>query len=124
MSRQKELIDIYLSGMSSFNIKKILLPLHSKIVFENYTNGELQLKVEGQKKFKKIAQRGAEMYTKRTQEILSIEHEEDKSTLLVNYSWTFKIDLGDKKAGQTVNQTGKAIYHFKDDRISKIELHG
>lgn len=67
MNRQRELIDIYLKGMSSFNIKKMMLPLHSKIVFENYVNGELQMKLEGQKKFKKIASRGPEMYSKRSQ---------------------------------------------------------
>lgn len=121
MSRQKELIDLYISGYNSFNMKKMLLPLHSKVVFENYKNGELNMKLDGIKAFKKQAQKGFQMFSKRRQEILSVEHKEDMSEAVINYSATLKVNVGDKKAGEVMNTTGKSIYHFKDDRISKIE---
>ena len=124
MSKQRELIDLYLSGYNSFNIKKMLLPLHSKVVFENYKNGEQTMKLAGVKAFKKQALKGFEMFSKRRQEILSIEHKEDTAEALVNYSATLKVGIGDKrKAGDVMNLTGKSIYHFKDDRIVKIEDH-
>ncbi len=124
MSRERELIEMYIKGYNSFNIKKILMPLHSKIVFESYKDGKLQMKLEGQKQFKKRTIQGFDFYSKRTQELLSIETDGDMANVLINYSWTLKVDLGDKKAGQTINQTGKAEYHFKDDRINKIVLLG
>ena len=121
MSRHKELIDLYINGYSSFNMKKMLLPLHSKVVFENYKNGELNMKLNGIKAFKKQAQKGFQMFSKRRQEILSIEHKEDTSEAVINYSATLKVSVGEKKAGEVMNTTGKSIYHFKDDRIIKIE---
>lgn len=124
MSRERELIEMYIKGYNSFNIKKILMPLHSKIVFESYKDGKLQMKLEGQKQFKKKAVQGFDYHSKRNQEILNIETKEGVSNVLINYSWTLKVDLGENKAGQTINQTGKAEYHFKDDRISKIVLLG
>jgi hypothetical protein len=121
MNRQKELIDLYISGYNSFNMKKMLLPLHSKIVFENYKNGELNMKLEGIKSFKKQAERGFQMFSKRRQEILSIEHKEGMSEAVINYSATLKVSFGERKAGEVMNTTGKSVYYFKDDRIHKIE---
>lgn len=99
----------------------MLLPLHSKVVFENYKNGERTMKLEGAKAFKKQAQKGSQMFSKRRQEILSIEHKEDSCEAVINYSATLKVTIGDKKAGDVMNTTGKSVYHFKDDRIVKIE---
>jgi hypothetical protein len=121
MSRHKELIDLYISGYNSFNMKKMLLPLHSKVIFENYKNDELNMKLDGIKAFKKQAQKGFQMFSKRRQEILSIEHYGDVSEAVINYSATLKVNVGEKKAGEVMNITGKSIYHFKDDRIVKIE---
>jgi hypothetical protein len=121
MSRQRELIDLYLNGYNSFNMKKMLLPLHSKVVFENYKNGEQKMKLEGIKAFKKQAQKGFQMFSKRRQEILSIEHKDELCEAVINYSATLKVSIGDKKAGEVMNISGKSIYHFQDDRIVKIE---
>lgn len=99
----------------------MLVPLHSKVVFENYKKGELTMKLEGVKAFKKQAQKGAQMFSKRRQEILSIEHKEDVCEAVINYSATLKVTIGDKKVGDVMNTTGKSVYHFKDDRIVKIE---
>lgn len=122
--QQRKLIDTYINGYNSFNMKKMLLPLHSKIVFENHVKGELQMKLEGIKSFKKQAQRGFDYYSKRRQEIMSIEHFENHCETVINYSATFKISVGDKmKEGDVMNMTAKSIFHFQDDRIIKIEDH-
>ena len=122
MNRQRELIDIYINGYNSFNMKKMLLPLHSKIVFENHVKGELTMKLDGMKSFKKRALQGMDYYSKRRQEILSIEHEEGKSIAVINYSATLKVSLSDKnKEGDVMNVTAKSIFYFQDDRIIKIE---
>ena len=122
MKRHEELINIYVNGYNTFNMKKMLSPLHSKIVFENYVKDELTMKLEGVKSFKKRAQKGFEMFSKRKQELLSIEHKEDQTIVLVNYSATLKVNVGDKmKKGQVMNVSGKNIFTFQDDRISKIE---
>lgn len=122
MKRHEELINIYVNGYNNFNMKKMLSPLHSKIVFENYVKDELTMKLEGVKSFKKRAQKGFEMFSKRKQELLSIEHKEDQTIVLVNYSATLKVNVGDKmKKGQVMNVSGKNIFTFQDDRISKIE---
>ncbi|MFD2568694.1 nuclear transport factor 2 family protein [Pseudotenacibaculum haliotis] len=122
MKRQLDLINLYVQGYNSFNMKKMLLPLHSKVVFENYVKNELTMKLEGLKAFKKQAQRGTEMFSKRKKEILSVEHKDDHCIALVSYRATLKVDVGDKmKKGQEMNINGKSIFFFKDDRISKIE---
>tara|TARA_R110001632_G_scaffold101470_2_gene209125 strand:- start:1433 stop:1810 length:378 start_codon:yes stop_codon:yes gene_type:complete len=122
MKKQEELINMYVNGYNAFNMKKMLLPLHSKIVFENYVKNELKMKLEGIKSFKKQSLKGIDMFSKRKQEILKIDHEEGQATVIVNYSATLKVDVGDKmKKGQVMNMSGKSIFTFKDDRILKIE---
>ena len=121
MNRQRELIDMYIKGYNSFNMKKMLMPLHSKIVFENHVNGELTMKLDGMKSFKKRASQGMDYYLKRRQEILSIEHGEEKSVAVINYSATLKVKMGDKEPGDVVNMSAKSIFYFQDDRIIKIE---
>jgi hypothetical protein len=124
MNKQEELIKMYVDGYNAFNMKKMLAPLHSKIVFENHVKGELQMKLEGIKSFKKQAQKGIEMFSKRKQEFLSMDHEEGKTTTIVNYSGTLKVSIGDQmKKGQVMNLSGKSIFTFQDDRIIKIEDH-
>ena len=114
---------MYIKGYNTFNMKKMLLPLHSKVVFENYKNGERQMKLDGVKLFKKQAQKGFDMFSQRRQEILSFEAKDDVCEVLINYSATLKVAYGDKKKGDVMNLTGKSIYHFEDDRISKIQDH-
>lgn len=122
MKRQEELISLYHKGYNTFNMKKMLSPLHSKIVFENYVENESTMKLEGIKPFKKQAQKGFEMFSKRKQEILSIEHEEGRSEAVINYSATLKVDIGEQmKKGQVMNVSGRSIFTFQDDRIIKIE---
>jgi len=122
MKRQEELINIYVKGYNTFNMKKMLSPLHSKIIFENYVKDELTMKLEGVKSFKKQAQRGFDFYSKRKKEILSIDHKEDHIVALVNYTGILKVDLGEKmKKGQNINIAGKSLFFFEDDRIIKIE---
>jgi hypothetical protein len=82
------------------------------------------MKLEGIKSFKKQAQKGIEMFSKRKQEFLSMDHEEGKTTTIVNYSGTLKVSIGDQmKKGQVINLSGKSIFTFQDDRIIKIEDH-
>lgn len=122
MKRQEELINMYVSGYNAFNMKKMLSPLHSKIVFENHVKDELTMKLEGIKSFKKQAQKGFDIYSKRKQELLSMDHEEGKSTAIVNYSGTLKVDIGDQmKKGQVMNISGRSVFTFQDDRIIKLE---
>lgn len=124
MKRREELIKIYMNGYNTFNMKKMLSPLHSKITFENHVKGELKMKLEGIKAFKKQALKGYDMFSKRKQEILSIEHKEDHSVAVINYSATVKADFGDQmKKGEVMNMTAKSMYSFQDDRISRIEDH-
>lgn len=122
MKRQEELINIYVKGYNTFNMKKMLSPLHSKIVFENYIKDELTMKLEGVKAFKKQAQKGFDFYSKRKKEILSIDHKEDHTVALVNYTGTLKVDVSETmKKGQNTNITGKSLFFFEDDRIIKMK---
>lgn len=122
MKKQEELIKTYVDGYNTFNMKKMLLPLHSKIVFENYSKDELTMRLEGIKAFKKQAKKGFEMFSKRRREILSLEHQEDRVVALTSYTATLKVDLGDQmKKGQVMSISGKSIFYFQEDRMSKIE---
>lgn len=122
MKRHEELINIYVKGFNDFNMKKMLLPLHSKIVFENHVKDELTMKLEGVKAFKKQAQKGFDTVSKRRREILSIEHKEEYSETITSYTATMKVDIGEQmKKGEVITLTWKSKFFFKDDRISRIE---
>ncbi|UZR94191.1 nuclear transport factor 2 family protein [Chondrinema litorale] len=119
---KKEMIENYIQGYNSFDVKVMLRDLHHDVVFKNIANGEVTLETEGFEAFKNQAEQAKSFFTEREQKIMSFDEKEDYIEIAIDYTGKLAIDLPDGlKIGDTLNLKGKSVFHFKDDKIITIQ---
>ncbi|MBT30762.1 MAG: hypothetical protein CMO01_13975 [Thalassobius sp.] len=119
---KKEMIENYIQGYNSFDVKVMLRDLHHDVVFKNIANGEVTLETEGFEAFKNQAEHTKSFFTEREQKILSFDEKEDSIEIAIDYTGKLAIDLPEGfKTGDTLNLKGKSIFNFKDDKIIEIQ---
>ncbi|TDQ30287.1 nuclear transport factor 2 family protein [Tenacibaculum caenipelagi] len=122
MKKELNLIKTYIEGYNSFNVDKMLSVLNKSIVFENYTNNSLTLKLDGINPFKEQAEKVLLFFSERKQEIEEIITKEEYYEVHLKYTATLKVDLSEElKKGNQLNLKGKSIFFFQNDTITKIE---
>ncbi|WP_417786087.1 nuclear transport factor 2 family protein [Tenacibaculum sp.] len=122
MKKELRLIKTYIEGYNSFDVDKMLSVLNKSIVFENYTNNSLTLKLNGINQFKKQAEKVLLFFSKRKQEIEEIITKEEHYEVHLKYTATLQVDLSEElKKGNQLNLKGKSIFFFQNDTITKIE---
>ncbi|CAM1360519.1 conserved hypothetical protein [Tenacibaculum litoreum] len=122
MKKELSLIKTYIEGYNSFDVDKMLSVLNKSIVFENYTNNSLTLKLNGINQFKKQAEKVLLFFSKRKQEIEEIITKEEHYEVHLKYTATLQVDLSEElKKGNQLNLKGKSIFFFQNDTITKIE---
>lgn len=122
MKKELNLIKTYIEGYNSFDVDKMLSVLNRNIVFENYTNNSLTLKLDGINQFKEQAEKVLLFFSERKQEIEEIITKEEYYEVHLKYTATLQVDLSEElKKGNQLNLKGKSIFFFQDDTITKIE---
>lgn len=122
MKKELNLIKTYIEGYNSFDVDKMLSVLNKDIVFENYTNNSLTLKLDGINQFKEQAEKVLLFFSERKQEIEEIISKEESYEVHLKYTATLQVDLSEElKKGNQLNLKGKSIFFFQDDTITKIE---
>ncbi len=116
-----KLIQEYIAGYNAFNIEMMLSPLHKDIVFENITNGETSLSINGISDFKNQAQKTIKLFASRDQKITNFSVVEKNIIVEIDYSGILALDISeDVKANDEVKLKGKSVFTFKDNKIIKI----
>ncbi|AZJ36886.1 nuclear transport factor 2 family protein [Tenacibaculum singaporense] len=124
MKKELNLIKTYIEGYNSFDVDKMISTLNKDIVFENYTNNSLTLKLDGINQFKEQAEKVLLFFSERKQEIEEIISKEEYYEVHLKYTATLQVDLSKElKKGNQLNLKGKSIFFFQDDTITKIEDH-
>ncbi|RSC95807.1 nuclear transport factor 2 family protein [Tenacibaculum singaporense] len=122
MKKELNLIKTYVEGYNSFDVDKMISVLNKDIVFENYTNNSLTLKLDGINQFKEQAEKVLLFFSERKQEIEEIISKEEYYEVHLKYTATLQVDLSEElKKGNQLNLKGKSIFFFQDDTITKIE---
>ncbi|MEM9325142.1 MAG: nuclear transport factor 2 family protein [Bacteroidota bacterium] len=115
------LIMNYVQAYNAFDVDGMCRDLHQDIHFENVSNGEVSLSLQGLAAFREQAEAAKGYFTERQQIIDSVVEEEGHVTVHIKYKAVLAIDLPNgMKVGDTLEMDGQSIFEFIDGKISHI----
>lgn len=121
MENREAIIRNYIEGYNQFDIDRMVKDFSNEIIFRNISNGEVNLSTKGCKAFREQAEKAATYFSKRTQSIKRIWHENDKSEVEIEYNAVLAIDLPNGlKKGEEMHLTGKSIFEFRGTKITSL----
>lgn len=119
--RQKQKIENYISSYNNFDISGMTKDLNENVVFENISDGKVDLRTEGLNDFKKQAESAKKYFRQRKQTIENWEFNDLIVSINIDYEAVLNVDLPNGlKSGDTLKLKGKSKFEFKDDEIKKI----
>jgi hypothetical protein len=121
MKNRKRIIQNYIDGYNAFDIDKMVEDLDEEIVFENVSNGQINMSLTGIKAFKEQAALAKDYFSIRTQIIKSFTHHNDETEIEIDYKAVLAIDFPNGlKKGDELNLQGKSIFTFSGNKIIKL----
>ncbi|MFS4491723.1 nuclear transport factor 2 family protein [Maribacter sp. 2308TA10-17] len=119
--QQKDIIENYIKSYNDFDITGMTKNLSEAVVFENVSNGQVELRTEGITEFKKQAEAATSYFTQREQTIESWEFDNSKVTVEIDYKATLAINLPNgMKTGETLELKGVSEFEFENGKIKSI----
>lgn len=119
--QQKQIVEKYISSYNSFDIEGMIANLDQHVVFENISNGKIDLRTQGLLEFKEQAENAKQYFRQRTQTIEKWEFNESIVTIDIMYEAVLSLDLpSGLKSGDTLKLNGKSIFEFNGEKIKKI----
>ena len=117
----KYIIENYINAYNRFDIEGMIKDLDENIVFENVTNGDINLNTEGIEAFKEQAEAAKQYFEKRKQTIESWEISDPIVEIKISYKATVAIDLPNGlKKGDTLELAGSSIFEIENEKIKRI----
>ena len=118
---QKEIIENYIKSYNNFDINGMTKDLSKDVVFENISNGKVDLKTEGLVAFKEQAEAAKQYFKKRKQTIESWEISDSMIVIGISYKAILAIDLPNGlKKGDTLELKGESNFEFENGKIKRI----
>lgn len=120
-AQEKLIIENYIHAYNNFNIEGMTQNVDKGIVFENITNGKVDLRTEGLEAFQQQAESATQYFSERKQTIQSWDSQESKVVIEIDYKATLAIDLPNGlKKGDVLELKGKSEFEFLDGKIIGI----
>ena len=121
MDEQQSKIAQYVNAYNNFDTDGMGRNLDENIVFENISNGQMNLRTDGLAAFRKQAEAARQYFQKREQRITGWLFERHKVTIDIDYSAILSVDLPNGlKAGDALELKGKSIFEFEAGKITHI----
>ena len=118
---QQQIVEHYVNSYNSFDVAGMLKNLDQEIIFENMSNGVVDLRTDGIEDFRIQAEAATQYFKKRTQKIVSWTYSDTTVTIMIDYKAILNMDLpSGMKKGDTLEMKGQSQFEFKNDRIVKI----
>ena len=118
----KRIIESYIRSYNTFDVEGMIRDLHEAVVFENISNGRVELTTTGIEEFRKQAESAKDYFSERQQSIQSWNFEGNVVTIAIDYQAILAIDLPNgMKPGDTLQLKGQSVFEFKDRKIVKIQ---
>lgn len=118
---QKEIIENYVNSYNNFDINGMTKDLAKNIVFENISDGKVNLRTEGIEAFKEQAEAAKQYFKQRKQTINSWKIIDSKVVIGISYKAILAIDLPNGlKSGDTLELKGESNFEFENERIKRI----
>lgn len=118
---REAIISSYITGYNTFDIPKMVEHFDDNIHFENIADGETTMSLLGLTSFKQQAIAARQYFSERTQTIQSFTHEDDRTTIEIDYEATVAEDLPNGlKKGENFAVTGRSIFEFWNGVVVKL----
>jgi hypothetical protein len=121
MTDREKIIRNYINGYNEFDIDKMVKDLDEAVIFENISNGVINMSLNGLEKFRAQAEEAKNYFSSRVQTIKSYTHHNDDTEIEVDYHAVLAMDLPNGlKKGDALQLHGKSIFRFLDGKIIKL----
>lgn len=121
MNCKESIIKNYINFYNNFDIDGMLGTLDENIVFENVSNGEVNIVLNGIDEFRTQAEQSKSLFSNRKQTITAITDTDEQTTIEIAYHATLATDLPNgMKKGDELNLTGRSVFKFAGDKIIYI----
>lgn len=119
---RERLIKEYITAYNNFNVEGMLRHLDPNIQFENVSNGQVNLSINGLENLKAQAEQAVTLFESREQVIKYFNHvDEDETEVEIDFYAVLAVDIPDGlRKGQKLNVKGTSIFKFSDDCIVEI----
>ena len=119
--QQQQIIESYVHAYNQFDLEGMTKDLTDEVVFENVSNGNVDLRTEGLAQFKQQAASAKQYFKERKQSITSWRFSESTVEINIDYHATLAMDLPNGlKSGDKLELTGTSVFEFADGKIKKI----
>jgi ketosteroid isomerase-like protein len=120
-AEKQQLISDYVQAYNAKNIAAMLANLAEDLVFENQSDGEVTMRLEGMEAFRQQAEQAAGLFTEREQRITDFKHRDNQTEIGIAYRATLAMDLPNGfKKGDELQLEGRSVFTFSEDKISGI----
>ncbi|WP_345765992.1 nuclear transport factor 2 family protein [Chryseobacterium endophyticum] len=114
-------IENYISAYNRFDVKGMCRDLSEDILFENISDGNVDMSIKGIENFKKQTEAATAYFSERHQRIESWNFNNHVVTIEVSYQVTLAIDLPNgMKKGNMLTLKGISEFVFEDHEIISL----
>ncbi len=113
---KKEIIQDYINAYNDKNVNKMVENLSDEILFENISNNEVTLSVQGKDAFKEQAITALSYFSTRKQTILDVKDMGNRVEIDIDYEAVAAMDFPNGiKKGDEIKLKGKSLFEFSQD---------
>ncbi|GGG65871.1 hypothetical protein GCM10010918_20260 [Paenibacillus radicis (ex Gao et al. 2016)] len=96
--------------------------MHERVLFRNYSNGEMDTETRGILEFEGLAEKSAGIFSSRRQTITHYSAIAGKAEVQIDYEAILSADLPNGlKKGEKLQLQGKSVFEIQEDKILVIE---
>lgn len=118
---RKRFIEQYILAYNQQEVEGMLLNLHNEVVFENISNGEVSMRLEGKSEFEAQAKDALKFFTEREQIVTRWTFEEDLVKVDLRYRAIAAMDFPNGiKSGDTIELQGQSEFTFAEGKIISL----
>ena len=106
----------YIKAYNAFDVRGMVKDMDPSLLFENISNGQVNMSLQGIESFKKQAEQALDYFSSRNQNILSIRHEKEQSIVEIAYEAQLAMDFPNGlKKGDKIQFNGQSIFRFTEN---------
>jgi hypothetical protein len=121
VEQREQIINSYLAAYNNFDVAAMIQDFDPAICFRNFSNGEINMTLNGVDQFIQQAEKAKLLFSQRQQVVKSFNHKDDQTEIEVEFYGVLAADIpnGPKK-GDELNLSGRSIFRF--DQLTITEL--
>ncbi len=121
MKQREAIIQNYIDAYNSFDVEGMIKDMDDNVMFQNVSNGDTNISLQGIDAFKAQAEQAKIYFTERKQTLTSVTHSLDTTEIEIDYHAVLAIDFPNgMKKGEVLKMQGISLFTFKGDKIIKL----